>query len=768
MLQPTRLISTPFAQEGNKTQIQNVAGEFDNSATYQLGFPPITMQSIRSGGKPPKGTDFNGVLFDITENISFLCKGGRYQYNAGLSTLIGGYPEGSNLLLDDNVTEVVSTVAGNQNNPNINMTGWILKPNKTTAVNVADASGETQQQVNYNGGAKWHSRVGGYQENECVVLANGDIVKSTIDGNANDPNVDMTGWEYNPVNLKLNTIANSIKRTLTEVVYDQIIDVTWFGANGNWDKETQTGFDSTQAFQNAIAYLATLATRRKGGKRGLKIPKGSYLITSITFPESLGFGLDIIGDGVKTTNLYFDHTVLTPAMTCNIEFVQFRNMSLIGTRDEATYTTRTDGFIGKLPNNYPDIDVTFFNCEIVYWNTFAKIHGRGCIFESCSLGLIIRAMDIVCSDSIIYGADTDNMQSKYATMRHYTFRNCRFDNVSRAYAVSGSGFMLDYINSVVFIANDITNMDILFDAPTATICNSNISVNTAIGSFATRAFNVKTIKNSTVLGNNSCKLTNVDGVPNSGLIATEYFIDATEPFKNLIVIGNNIKGLSKAFIRNTSTQPSEGLVLINNSHPEFGTYKGGNSTISYLLMSANGKQVSIKNNTFTSSNVSGNYYLFNFNGVQLSKDIEYSGNTSPFNFLDRLFSFAPKVYVGATPTTGVTNTAYAQYKCENGYAVGKLFVGGTVPETSGSMFIDLPVLAIAEIGAYSSSYSGGSTISNQSGLSSVGYTLANAVVSSSSQRIELKKEKDLVVTNITAADIPSTYSMVVDFRYRIK
>ena len=196
MQQPTRLISTPFAQEGEKTEIQNVTGEFDNSATYQLGFPPITMQSIRLGGKPPKGTDFNGVLFDITENISFLCKGGRYQYNAGLSTLIGGYPKGSNLLLDDNVTEVVSTVAGNQNNPNTNMTGWILKPNKTTAVNVADASGETQQQVNYNGGSKWHSRVGGYLKNERVVLTNGDIVKSTVNGNANNPNSNMTGWVY--------------------------------------------------------------------------------------------------------------------------------------------------------------------------------------------------------------------------------------------------------------------------------------------------------------------------------------------------------------------------------------------------------------------------------------------------------------------------------------------------------------------------------------------------------------------------------------------
>lgn len=70
----------------------------------------------------------------------------------------------------------------------------IIVGGKVGASNVLDASGETQQQVNYNGGSKWHSRVGGYKENERVVLTNGDIVKSTINGNTNDPNVNMTGW----------------------------------------------------------------------------------------------------------------------------------------------------------------------------------------------------------------------------------------------------------------------------------------------------------------------------------------------------------------------------------------------------------------------------------------------------------------------------------------------------------------------------------------------------------------------------------------------
>lgn len=288
MLQPTRLISTPFAQEGEKTEIQNVTGEFDNSATYRLGFPPLTMQSIRLGGKPPKGTDFNGVLFDITENISFLCKGGRYQYNAGLSTLIGGYPEGSNLLLDDNVTEVVSTVAGNQNNPNINMTGWVLKPNKTTAVNVADASGETQQQVNYNGGSKWHSRVGGYLENERVVLANGDIVKSTVDGNVNDPNVDMGGWVNTNASSQISytTPVSNLYRELQSKSSD-ILSLKDFGAVGDGV------VDDTLAVQRFVDYICTKHTHGYA-------PAGTYKLTAkINFRGVYGWG--IIGSGAEAT-----------------------------------------------------------------------------------------------------------------------------------------------------------------------------------------------------------------------------------------------------------------------------------------------------------------------------------------------------------------------------------------------------------------------------------------------------------------------------------
>lgn len=62
---------------------------------------------------------------------------------------------------------------------------------------IVSADGSTQQEINDFGGAKWWDKPLGYGIGATVKLDNGDIVKSTIDGNENDPNVDMTGWEYN-------------------------------------------------------------------------------------------------------------------------------------------------------------------------------------------------------------------------------------------------------------------------------------------------------------------------------------------------------------------------------------------------------------------------------------------------------------------------------------------------------------------------------------------------------------------------------------------
>lgn len=122
-----KLLKTPFAidaAEGYRTDIQESTGAADNSATYRYGFPPVTMKAFTAGGMAPKGSDINGILFDITDNLSFLAQGNGYSFDSTYATSIGGYPLNAILRLNDG-TEVISTIASNTNDPNVNMTGWV-------------------------------------------------------------------------------------------------------------------------------------------------------------------------------------------------------------------------------------------------------------------------------------------------------------------------------------------------------------------------------------------------------------------------------------------------------------------------------------------------------------------------------------------------------------------------------------------------------------------------------------------------------------------
>ena len=72
----------------------------------------------------------------------------------------------------------------------------LLKADKVdlTASKVSSDGGQTQQEINDFGGAKWHSKLGGYDLGATVKLENGDIVKSTVANNSTNPNINMTGW----------------------------------------------------------------------------------------------------------------------------------------------------------------------------------------------------------------------------------------------------------------------------------------------------------------------------------------------------------------------------------------------------------------------------------------------------------------------------------------------------------------------------------------------------------------------------------------------
>lgn len=61
---------------------------------------------------------------------------------------------------------------------------------------VVDASGQNQQQINDRGGSFWHEKPLGYSKTFRALTETGQFVISTVDANTVNPNMDMTGWEY--------------------------------------------------------------------------------------------------------------------------------------------------------------------------------------------------------------------------------------------------------------------------------------------------------------------------------------------------------------------------------------------------------------------------------------------------------------------------------------------------------------------------------------------------------------------------------------------
>lgn len=100
----------------------------DGDATFDSGFPPLTMTPIGAGGKPPKGKDMNGILYAITQKQQWQDAGMGYPYNAAFSTSISGYPKGA--IIPDSVFSGawINITDANANNPEVSTataTGWV-------------------------------------------------------------------------------------------------------------------------------------------------------------------------------------------------------------------------------------------------------------------------------------------------------------------------------------------------------------------------------------------------------------------------------------------------------------------------------------------------------------------------------------------------------------------------------------------------------------------------------------------------------------------
>ncbi|WP_370622357.1 phage tail protein [Citrobacter portucalensis] len=114
----------PFGVNGQREPLLPTTPAGDNTASYDQGFPPVTMILKSAGGLPPKGQDMNQILFELSSICRWLSAGAINSFDSDFSNSIGGYAAGSMVISDDLSKIYVNKVDNNTNNPNLINTGW--------------------------------------------------------------------------------------------------------------------------------------------------------------------------------------------------------------------------------------------------------------------------------------------------------------------------------------------------------------------------------------------------------------------------------------------------------------------------------------------------------------------------------------------------------------------------------------------------------------------------------------------------------------------
>lgn len=95
-------------------------------ASFDTGFPAITMTDPALGGVPPFGQDFNGLFYMLSSYLAWIQGGGGFFYNAAFVAANTGYGVGA-VLKSATVAGKFwyNTTADNANDPDVTPTGWV-------------------------------------------------------------------------------------------------------------------------------------------------------------------------------------------------------------------------------------------------------------------------------------------------------------------------------------------------------------------------------------------------------------------------------------------------------------------------------------------------------------------------------------------------------------------------------------------------------------------------------------------------------------------
>ncbi|MEX9215648.1 hypothetical protein AB7Z50_15225 [Providencia rettgeri] len=125
-----KLMPVPFGINGNREELLAKSLTGDNTASYNDGFPPITMTLKSAGGLPPKGQDMNQILYELADAQRWANTGACYQFDEAWVEANGGYPKGA--MLSDGDAIWMSTIDDNKTATGGD--GWVkvIDPNRDT------------------------------------------------------------------------------------------------------------------------------------------------------------------------------------------------------------------------------------------------------------------------------------------------------------------------------------------------------------------------------------------------------------------------------------------------------------------------------------------------------------------------------------------------------------------------------------------------------------------------------------------------------------
>ncbi len=253
----------------------------------------------------------------------------------------------------------------------------------------------TQKQINLYGGKKYEPIQGGYPLHAKVILENGIVVKSIIEGNTQDPNLALTGWSI-----------QDRHRNITDYVGVDTTGVT----------------SSTAAMQ---AYVNDVNTQRLS-RLYMPTVHESYLINS---PVLFDYPIGIVGDTAPNQNRYLrklGNILIGPDTPYALNFGNGRSTYPEVTRIADQWLVKNIGFAQQEGSHTK---------TAILWDVRNDGPDRGCLLKEVSANNLDKVFHLT------HGASTD--------LANLIIENCCMSN--NAYVVYSEGAL----NSVRIASSQI-------------------------------------------------------------------------------------------------------------------------------------------------------------------------------------------------------------------------------------------------------------------------------------------------------------------------